>query len=277
MATTASTKALTYGVVPTTDDEESVALLEGFCALLSMHAQVVVKPFRASSPEELAAAFGAGRIDLAWCSPSLYLVSEAFSSARPLVCSVREGLTGYHSVLFVRADSSVRSLSDLQGRCGAWVSETSSSGFIFPRLALASRGVDPSTELSGEFFYDTHGAVAVAVANGEADVGATFAVFTDGNPTQPILRAGFDEVDDVEFRVLFATDLIPSDLVVVHPIILPPDRNALRKAFLGLPHEGPLAEATRRLFGADGYQEHDPESLRSLADDIEAGRQLGLL
>ena len=273
----ASTKALTYGVVPTTDDEESVALLEGFCALLSMHAELVVEPFRAGSPTELAVAFETGQVDMAWCSPSLYLIAEAFSNARPLVCSVREGLAGYHSVLFVRADSPIRSLSDLQGCCGAWVSETSSSGFIFPRMALASRGVDPSSAMSSEFFYDTHGAVATAVAAGEADVGATFAVFTDGNPTKPLLRAGFDEVDDAEFRVLFATDLIPSDLVVVDPRILPPARAALRDAFLGLPHEGPLAEATRRLFGADGYQEHDPETHRSLADDIEAGRQLGLL
>ena len=273
----ASTRALTYGVVPHTDDPESAALLGDFCALLSMHAERVVEPFRASSPEELAVAFGAGQVDLAWCSPSLFLVSDALASARPLVSSVREGLTGYHSVVFVRADSHLLSLSHLPGHRAAWVSETSTSGFIFPRLALAARGLDPSTALSAEFFYGTHGAVAAAVAAGETDVGATFAVFAGGTPTRELLRAGFHEIEDADFRVLFATDFIPSDLVVVHPRVAAADREALRQALLGLPHEGPLAEATRRLFGADGYHPFDSKSLQSLAQDIEAGRQLGLL
>jgi hypothetical protein len=62
-----------------------------------------------SSPAALEDDFEAGRTQLLWSSPSLALSSPRLRSAVPLVCSVREGVAYYHSVLVVARESAITS------------------------------------------------------------------------------------------------------------------------------------------------------------------------
>lgn len=266
---------LVFGCVPHVDDDAVRAKLNEFVDALGALAGTKVRPHRSPSPAALAGAFAAGRVDLAWLSPTLFLSADAFRFAAPLVSSVREGSTQFHAVLFVRRDSPIRSPTQLVGARAAWVAPTSASGYIVPRLALARYGLDPRTLFRSETFLDSHGAVSRAVLEHKADVGATYAVFENGDATKGEVRAGFDNIPELEARILHAAGPIPSDLVVAARGVPIVTRAALVRAFEHV-HErarGPIIS----LFGADSFTSYVQGSLDPLRAEVEAGVALGLL
>lgn len=253
-------------------------MLGDFCNRLSDLVHVPIRPHRAPNPAALASAFDAGRVDIAWASPVLVLTAPELARAVPLVSSVREGMASYHAVLFTRADSALRSPSDLKQARAGWVARTSAAGFLIPRLALASRGIVPDEVFSMEVFLHSHGAVAKAVLEGQVDVGATYAVFEKGDPTRPLVRSGFTGVvEGVEGRVLLAVGPIPADLMVARGDVPITVRSALTTALEHLDADADAATAARTLFGTDCFQRFEQGALDPLRDDVESGRALGLL
>ncbi len=272
-----SAAALVFGCVPDTDDVDTRAHIADICAYLTEHVGVSVTPHRSPSPAALASAYRAGRVTIAWVSPTLLLTSSAMESSTALVSAVRQGLTAYHSVLYVAEDASIRSAVDLKGCRAAWVAPTSAAGYLFPRLALASYGFDPSSLFKQEKFYGSHGNVARAVLEGEADVGGGYAVFENGNPAGALVRAPFvDLISDRRGRVLLTTDPIPSDLIVASRDVSSVHRARLMRAFEDVEND-PCIAAVRSVLGADGFRRFDPRVLQPLRDQIECGRTLGLL
>ncbi|HSQ67886.1 MAG TPA: phosphate/phosphite/phosphonate ABC transporter substrate-binding protein [Polyangiaceae bacterium] len=268
--------ALTFGCVPHTDDELTRSRLLELCAWLSTHLGVIVRAHRAPSPEALASAFGAGRIDVAWVSPALLITAPQLEQARPLVSSIRQGMASYHSVLYVQQGSRYRSVADLAGARAAWVAPTSAAGYIVPRLSLAGYGFDPRTVFSSETFYDSHGNAARAVHSGHADVGATFAVFDGGDPTARLTRAGFEEVAGGPWaRILHAAGPIPSDPIVIAPRVDAQRRVAITEAFTT--GHADIAAAIAHVLGADSFEAIRPGAFDRLREDIQMGRELGLL
>ncbi|MGH1346332.1 MAG: phosphate/phosphite/phosphonate ABC transporter substrate-binding protein [Nannocystales bacterium] len=267
---------LTFGAVPHTDDGQTRLLLAEFCERWSQHSNTRVLPHRAPSPGSLQAAFRRGRVHLAWVSPTLFLLSDAFSPAVPFASAVREGASQYNGVLFVREDSSIRSAESLRGSRVAWVAPTSAAGYLMPRLALAKLGLNPTELFASEAFLDTHGAVARAVAQGSADVGATFALFDDANPAGTLRRAGFDGIEDLDARVVLGSSPIPSDLIVASHHVPPWIRGNLAIALRNLSDDGSYKELFAALFGSEGYREHTPAALDGLARDLSVARERGL-
>ena len=271
-------RPLTFGCVPHSEDVTVRAVLGDFCARLSELCHVPVRPHRAPSPSALASAFDAGRVDIAWASPVLVLTARELERAIPLVSSVREGEASYHSVLFTAASSTIRSPSDITQARAAWVARTSAAGFLIPRLALASRGFVPDEIFSVEAFLHSHGAVVKAVLEGDADVGATFAVFERGDPTKPLVRSGLTGMaDHGEARILLAVGPIPADLMVARADVPITVRAALTTVLEHLAEDEAGAAAARTLFGTDVFQRFEPGALEPLRADVESGRALGLL
>lgn len=264
--------------MPYDDLPEARALLGDLCRHLSEIVHISIRPHRAPSPAALASAFGSGRVDLAWVSPVLALTAPELEHAAPLVSSVRAGVAQYHSVLFTSSDAPLRSLSDLVGVRAAWVARTSAAGFLVPRLALAARGLPPDVAFAEERFVDSHGAVARAVLGGEADVGATYAVFEGADPARAMLRSGFTRsVDGREGRVLLAVGPIPADLVIARPDVPITLRAALVTAFEALGTNAEAARSATALFGTDCFERFEAGALDPLREDVESGRALGLI
>lgn len=263
---------ITFGAVPETDDDQTRLMLADFCDVLSRRTGVRVRPHRSPSPGALAAAFGRGRVQLAWVSPTLFLLSEAFEAANPLVSTVRSGRTRFHGVLFVRSDSAIRTISQLRGRSVGWVAESSAAGYLMPRVALANRGVDIDGLLGGQTFLQTHGAVVESVLAGRCDVGATFAVFEGGDNRRPLVRAGFEPT---HARVLLASEPIPADLVVASPSIPAALLQKVREGLCQRTTDDRFWELCQALFGAEDYADFDPAPLHGLKDDLFLAQQRG--
>ena len=274
-----ASSSVTFGCVPHTDDDRTRAELVALSKWLTKELGIQVHPHRSPSPDALASAFANGRVQIAWVSPALLLTSASMASAIPVVCSVRGGMATYHSVLFVAHDAPFSSPSELTGVRAAWVARTSAAGYIVPRLALASHGLDPRTTFSSETFYGTHGNVARAVFEGHADVGATFAVFAEGDATQKLERAGFvDVVENKRGRILYAAGPIPSDPIVVSPAVSLALRADLIRTLAKLSEaDESIQKAVMHIIGADTFEAVRPHSFDGLREQIADGRELGIL
>ncbi|EYF07448.1 phosphate/phosphite/phosphonate ABC transporter substrate-binding protein [Chondromyces apiculatus] len=264
---------LTFGLVPATDDARTRLHLADFCTLLGDLVGTVIAPHRAPSPSALASAVAAGRVHLAWLSPTLMVTNPGLASVVPLVSSVRAGASLYHASLFVDEASPYTSLEQLAGTRAAWVAPSSASGYLFTRAALRRRGLDPRRLFSSEVFHDTHGRVAEAVLHGRADVGATYAVYEASDPLRPLVSAGFLGVaPGRKARVLDTAGPIPADLIAGLSTVPIFARSALTVALQRIADHSSASEPLRSLFGVERFAPFAAADARALRTLVDLGR-----
>ena len=257
--------SITFGVVPFANDQSSRLVLKDFCKALSDALGVAVQPHLSPSPAALASAIHAGRVHVAWVSPALLVTSRNLAGVVPIASTVRGGLASYHAALFVRQSSAIRAPEDLAGAHVGWVAATSAAGYLFPRIALTRRGLDPNNLFGFESFLDTHGDVAAAVAQKRVDVGATFVVFEGGDPSRSIVRAGFLEIEGApSFRIVLTAGPIPSDVIVVAATVSTALRARLLGAAQALARDAATRDTVHTIFGAEGFAPFSAPSLRAI-------------
>lgn len=263
------------GLVPSRRDIDTDDALERCRRGLEQSLGESCRVRRFASPEHLATAFEAGEVDFVWSSPSLALLSPSLRHGVPIANAVRQGATAYHGVLFVARASTFPSAFALRGARAAWVAPSSASGYLFARIALASQGVDLDGFFAEQRFLGSHGAVAEAVASGDADVGATFAIFEGADATKTLLRSGFlDDPTLPPMRVLLASAPIPADLWIASPALHASFGARLQQALSELCAHEP--GAVMRVFGAEAYAPCERRGLDDLRRQLEDARALKL-
>ena len=159
--------------------------------------------------------FGKGQAHFAWLPPAIYARCAQRYDAQLLLCGVRGRRANYRGCLFVRSDASARSVEDLAGAKVGWVDPLSAAGYLFPRLALVERGVDPDNLFAERRFLEDHPSVVRAVQTGTVDVGATFVHFGGDGDDAEILGAGWEpELARDAMRPLCVGPPIPADALV---------------------------------------------------------------
>ncbi len=167
--------------------------------------------------DALAAALAGGKVDIAWTTPLAFVIaSDRHREVAAIAKAMRGNELFYRAALIVRADSPLQRIEDLRGRRVAWVSRSSSSGYLFPRGLLASQGHDPDRWFASEIFAGDHPGVCQAVRERRVDVGATFADEPPGG--QPLRADGCAESPPLsDFRVVAAGGPIPNDVIAARP------------------------------------------------------------
>jgi len=265
-------------MVPLRDDEKTRILLNDLCGLLAQATGVPAVPHRSPSPEALASALRNGRVHIAWTGALLLLLSEHMTDMVPILSSVRENVAFYHSVLFVPHDSPIRDLAGAKGKRVAWVAPSSASGYVVPRLSLARAGLDVDSYFQEEVFAGSHTAAARAALSGQVDLAGTYAVFQDGDPKKPLVKAGFRAVDPkLEVRVLDVSGPIPSDLIVAAPAVPVELRRTIGTALQRIAADRSSKEIMRDLIGADGFTTFTPVVLREVRALVAVARASGAL
>ncbi len=182
--------------------------------------RVLARPVRVTilaDYDALAAALAEGKVDIAWTTPVAFVMAaERHREVAAIAKAMRGNELFYRAALIVRADSPLQKIEQLQGRRVAWVSKSSSSGYLFPRALLASQGHDPDRWFASEVFAGDHPGVCQAVRERKVDVGATFA---DEPPRgQPLRADGCAESPPMsDFRVVAAGGPIPNDVIAARP------------------------------------------------------------
>lgn len=217
----------------------------------------------------MAELLGKGEVDVFVDSPLVSLAVKARSGSRLVARRWKKGVAEYHSVVFVRRDSGIRSLEDLKGKVIAFEEAFSSSGYILPRHTLATKGVQFS-ELSGPRAARP-GAAAGYVFSGD-----------DENTIEWVLRGVVDAGamslnglrkragdDFASLEILYETKSIPRHVVSVSPAASAGLSDALLAALASM-H---LSDEGRRVL--DGFERTTkfdaiPEPTREMLEQFES-------
>jgi phosphonate transport system substrate-binding protein len=266
---------ITLAVVPSTTPGNSPEALEALCREIG---KLVDQPVRSAHPAsyaDLASELEKDRVQYAWMPPALLVLTDENTKLTPLLSAVRNDMVEYCGALFVAAESPIRSLAELRGKTVAWVDTTSAAGYLFPRVHLATRGIDPTTHFGHELFMRSHAEVVRAVLDGRADVGATYAA---RSPEGPPRRAGFiDAAPGRPVRVLEYTRAIPNDVIAGHGLLSRPDHRLFSNAILTLAERDDGRALLQAAFHADRFTTTPRNALRPLWEHVRLARKHGLL
>ncbi|HDQ72590.1 MAG TPA: phosphate/phosphite/phosphonate ABC transporter substrate-binding protein [Chloroflexi bacterium] len=103
-----------------------------------------------------------------------YVMAADRGCAEAALLAVRFGSPTYNGQIFVRTDSGISDLSDLEGKSFCRPDPLSTSGWVIPSIMIKGAGVDPDTGLSEVVDAGSHDAVAAGVYSGDCDAGATY-------------------------------------------------------------------------------------------------------
>jgi phosphonate transport system substrate-binding protein len=266
---------ITFAVVPSTTPGNSPQALEALCREIGKLVGDEVRSTHPTTYAELASGLETDRVQYAWMSPALLVLTDENTRITPLLSAVRNSQVDYRAVLFVDAASPYYALEQLRGKTVAWVATTSAAGYLFPRVHLATRGVDPTTMFAHELFLNSHAGVVRAVADGRADVGATYA---EPPTTGPVRRAGFlDTAPDHPMRILEWTRAIPHDVIAGHGLIPKPEHRIFSNAILTLAERDDGRALLQAAFHADRFTTTPRNALRPLWEHVRLARKHGLL
>ncbi len=244
------------GVTPTSG-QATAALLDPLVAYLAsahgLRAEVATSP----SYDELATAIREGRVDAAFFSPLAYVKARATMPAVAVAAAARAGSPTYIGYLVTAEDDTADGLADLQDRSVGWVDRNSTSGYLYARALLRSRGLDPDTFFSEQRFFGDHVSVIEAVAGGEVDVGATASPFVDAEPSRGAIAS---------VKVVAKTARIPLDCAVVHDGLSRSVAKRWRRALFELASDHAASERLGHAWGMSGFVSIEP----SHYDGIEA-------
>src|SRR6185436_3814664 len=110
-------------------------------------------------------------VDIAWLPPVIAQRAAARGRTIPIALPIRGGTSSFHSALFTRAGSRLRSSQDLERVRAAWVDRQSAAGYLVIRAQIRAQGVNLERAFASEVFLGSHEAVVKAVSAGDVDVG----------------------------------------------------------------------------------------------------------
>src|SRR5262245_6015534 len=119
---------VTLAVVPSSTPGDARAALDALCASLAKLLGHPVKGINCASYSNLALELEKDRVDYAWMSPTLMILTNENIQLRPILSAIRDERMDYRACLFVDGDSSFRTVEDVRGKTVAWVDHSSAAG-----------------------------------------------------------------------------------------------------------------------------------------------------
>ena len=215
-----------------------------------------------------------GQATFGWLPPFAYVRIARVGSVRLLLRAVRARQHGYYSVLFTRADSRLRALTELAGKRVAFVDSMSASGYLFPLSGLLAAGVAEDGITAA--YEGSHAKVVQAVVGGRADAGATFCTWVDDDPSGLVHSAGWTEggfVPRPAVRVLARFGPVPGDTICAGAGVDRATRDAVIEAMAWMHRTEVGALLARAIFGVSRFEPALPQHYSSVVD---AARTIGI-
>lgn len=208
--------------------------------------------------QQMASYMRRGRVDWVTETAGNAVLLERRAAVRPMLITERDGATRYHSVFFVRRDSPVRSLADLEGHSVAFQNPYSTSAYYLPAAALLNAGMRmeillspmdrPSPDAVGYVFARTELNITTWVHKRLVDAGV-FSNLDWANPQR--MPPSFSR----DFRVVAETEAVPRALVLARAGLDPKVQARLHEVLLEASHDPEAGEALRRFIGTSRFVE----------------------
>ena len=233
--------------------------------LLHKETGLYFKTSVATSYAAVIEAMGAGKVDVGWLATFSYVLAKDKYDVELLLVVQRFGSPFYRGQIMVRADSGIQSLKGLQGKRFAFVDPASTSGHLYPKTLLLSKGFEPKTFFGKSVFAGSHNAVVLSIYKGEVDGGAAY----DGS--RVAVAKSYPDVFE-KIKVIAYTKEIPNDTVSVRKELPESLKMKLRDGLKKISKSPKGSKILKRLYGISGLVDLD-----GLFDPVrEAGRLLNL-
>jgi phosphonate transport system substrate-binding protein len=170
---------------------------------------IEVEIFLPTEYRGLIEAMRSNNLEFAFFPPDGYVIANREAGAEVLLKSVRNGNPYYWSAVIVRKDSGITDIAGLEDKTIAWVDPNSAAGYIFPRAAMITAGIEPDEYFSNQTFAGKHDAAVLSVLNGSVDAAATFA--NDDQNVSGAWTQFLDADQAAELTAIFYTQPIPGD------------------------------------------------------------------
>ena len=251
--------------VPSGDAQMILKGGEEIAQLLQKTTGLHFKTSVATSYAAVIEAMGAGKVDVGWLATFSYVLAHDKYGVELLLVVQRFGSPFYRGQIMVLADSGIQDLAGLKGKRFAFVDPASTSGHLYPKTLLLSKGVDPEHFFKKSVFAGSHNAVVLSIYKGEVDGGAAY----DGS--RSTVAKIFPDVFD-KVKVIAYTKEIPNDTVSVRKKLPEDLKLIIRDGLKQISRSPGGSKVLKKLYGISGFTDLD-----GLFDPVrEAARLLNL-
>lgn len=182
---------------------------------------------------------------------------------------------GYYAVIYVKSDTDMQSLEDLEGMSLAYADPNSTSGYLVPRAELAAAGIDDTTYFGRTGFGGGHEQAVIAVLNGQYDAGVTWTSlmgeqsegYTRGN-LRRMVDNGLLDMNDI--RIVWESNLIPNGPTVFRNDLPEEARELAVAGMLDMKESDPACYADTVGGEGNGYAEVDHSFYEGIVSMREA-------
>lgn len=207
---------------------------------------------------------GKDALDIAFMGPSEYVKMVRIYGKKPLLARIEnKGKSYFHGMIFVKQDSSIKTLQDLRGKKFAFCDKNSTMTKV-PLQMLWKAGVTLA-QLDSYSFLDKHENVALGVLAGEFDAGA-------------VKDEAFNKYEARGLRVLEKTPKISEHLFVTSNKIPEQTVTVLRTALYELKNspEGVaiMTSIKEGLTAIGPVKDKDYDNLRAILNDLKKINEL---
>jgi phosphonate transport system substrate-binding protein len=183
----------------------------------------------------------AGHIHIAMYGPASY--ARAYitgAKVEPFAIEVSgDGTKGYYSVLYVKAESPHKTITDLKGKNLCLVDPNSTSGNNVPRFAMDKMGIDPENFFGKVVYAGSHENAVIGVAQGTCD--AAFNWWNDEKESNLLRMERKGMAKAADFRIIFKSDLIVNSPMAYLTSLPENLKAAIKKAVLEVHAKDPAA------------------------------------
>jgi len=218
---------IVWAVVPSGDTERVVAGFDEVAKMIKDETGLVIQPLVATEYAGVIEAMASDppKAQMGSLATFAYILAAQKGAAEAELVATRFGSAVYNGQIYVRADSGLESLSDLEGKTFCRPDPLSTSGWIIPSITLRAAGIDPDTDLASIVDAGSHDAAIAGVYNGDCDAGSSYV------DARSRIEADYPDVMDV-IKVIEVSIDIPNDGVQYAPSMSREMRDKINDALL---------------------------------------------
>lgn len=198
-------ESITIGLIPGGNPEKLKAQSLELAKALQEKLQIPVTIYISKNYAGLAEAMKSKKVDFAFFTSSTFVLAEQQAQAKVLLKTVWQE-PYYYSALITAKTSGIKKLQDLKGKKVAFVDEKSSSGYLYPQVALQKQKMT-AKDFKEVVFSGNHQASMQLLEQGQVDAAA---VYSDDDKGRHSAWSQFAK-DPKKYRVVWMSEPIPSD------------------------------------------------------------------